>query len=191
LLAVQNAIADECLACDEGGYRELDLTFVRHRRRRGGGRPTTAATAASKGDENATTAVRWAARDVVWTGGNMMALNASSSHSPSSDADEYGNVKFEPRRLVEGDGAAAIASRYFPAMAKRLRIRNVLSGDGDSSTSSSSSSSVFGGKRSPEDEAYGAPMVIIGDMEVVAPVSFVRMRRGVSRANDDDDGLWE
>ena len=138
----------------------------------------------------------------------MMALNASTPSPSYDDCDDYDDVKFVPRRLLEGDGAAAIASRYFPAMAKRLRIRDVILGDGDddgvlrssasSSSSSSSSSSVVGGKRirsAAEDEGGGAPMVIIGDMEVVAPLSFVRMRpgglAGGDDRDDDDDGLWE
>ena len=31
LLATQNTIIDECLTCSEGGYRELDLTFIRQK----------------------------------------------------------------------------------------------------------------------------------------------------------------
>ncbi len=126
---------------------------------------------------------------------------SSSSYGVVDDFDDEG-VRFEPSRLVEGNETMAIASRYFPAMAERLRILcDVMVGDGDvvlRSSSSTASPSLLGNKRSrdaEEDAGENTPMVIIGDMEVVAPVSFVRMRRAESLCDvdDDDDGddLWD
>ena len=185
ILATQNALVDECLACEEGGYRELDLTFVRRKTRR--------TRREVVGENNKTTTARWAACDIVWTGGNMMTLNASLH---AGDCDDEDDVKFEPRKLVEGDAAMSIATRYFPEMTKRLRIHNVLSCDNESllSSSSSLSSSSAGGKRSrsvdeeEEEEESNVPMVIIGDMQVIAPTSFVRMK-GV--ALDDQNDKWD
>ena len=125
----------------------------------------------------------------------MMTLNASSN---AGDCDDEDDVKFEPRKLVEGVAAMSIASRYFPEMTKRLRIHNALSCDNKSLMPSSSLSSV-GGKRSRNvaeeeekneyEEEYGnVPMVIIGDMQVIAPASFVRMK-GVGL--DDHDNKWD
>ena len=94
----------------------------------------------------------------------------------------------------------SIATRYFPEMTKRLRIHNVLSCDNESLLSSSSSWSSLsstGGKRSrsvdeeeeeEEEEEGNVPMVIIGDMQVIAPTSFVRMK-GV--ALDDHNDKWD
>ena len=96
----------------------------------------------------------------------------------------------------------SIATRYFPEMTKRLRIHNVLSCDNESLLSSSSSSSSASGKRSrsvdeeeeeeeekkKEEEEGNVPMVIIGDMQVIAPTSFVRMK-GV--ALDDHNDKWD
>ena len=81
-------------------------------------------------------------------------------------------------------------------MTKSLRIHNVLSCDNESllSSSSSSLSSSAGGKRSrsvdeeEEEEEGNVPMVIIGDMQVIAPMSFVKMK-GV--ALDDHNDKWD
>ena len=123
----------------------------------------------------------------------MMTLNASLH---AGDCDGEDDVKFEPRKLMEGDAAMSIATRYFPEMTKRLRVHNVLSYDNESLLSSSSSSSSLsaGGKRSrsvdeeEEEEESNVPMVIIGDMQVIAPTSFVRMK-GV--ALDDQNDKWD
>ena len=124
-------------------------------------------------------------------------LNASLH---AGDCDGEDDVKFEPRKLVEGDAAMSIATRNFPEMTKRLRIHNVLSCDNESLLSSSSSWSSLssaGGKRSrsvdeeeeeEEEEEGNVPMVIIGDMQVIAPTSFVRMK-GV--ALDDHNDKWD
>ena len=154
ILATQNALVDECLACEEGGYRELDLTFVRRKTRQ------TRREAAIVGGNNKTTTARWAACDIVWTGGNMMTLNASLH---AGDCDDEDDVKFEPNKLVEGGAAMSIATRYFPEMTNRLRIHNVLSCDNESllSSSSSSLSSSAGGKRSrsvDEEEEGNVPI---------------------------------
>ena len=68
-------------------------------------------------------------------------------------------------------------------MTKRLRIHNVLSCDNESLLSSSSSWSSLssaGGKRSrsvdeeeEEEEEGNVPMVIIGDMQVIARANVV------------------
>jgi len=123
----------------------------------------------------------------------MMTLNASLH---AGDCDGEDDVKFEPRKLMEGDAAMSIATRYFPEMTKRLRVHNVLSYDNESLLSSSSSSSSLsaGGKRSrsvdeeEEEEESNVPMVIIGDMQVIAPTLFVRMK-GV--ALDDQNDKWD
>ena len=128
----------------------------------------------------------------------MMTLNASLH---AGDCDGEDDVKFDPRKLMEGDAAMSIATRYFPEMTKRLRILNVLSCDNESllsSSSSLSSSLSAGGKRSrsvdeeeeeeEEEEESNVPMVIIGDMQVIAPTSFVRMK-GV--ALDDQNDKWD
>ena len=124
----------------------------------------------------------------------MMTLNASLH---AGDCDGEDDVKFDPRKLMEGDAAMSITTRYFPEMTKRLRILNVLSCDNESllsSSSSLSSSLSAGGKRSrsvdeeEEEEESNVPMVIIGDMQVIAPTLFVRMK-GV--ALDDQNDKWD
>ena len=167
LLAVQNEIIDECLTCSEGGYRELDLTFIRNK-------PSPAFSYRKNKEKKK---VRWVAQDVVWTGGNMMNLSSDPYTSPSAASlrvDEPG-VKFEPQKLMEGQRAMDIATKYFPSMVKRLQIHNVTN---DS----------FEGGCLNEDA-----MVLIGDMELVAPASFVRVGRGfvgLHGSNSDDDDLW-
>eukprot|EP00584_Thalassiosira_punctigera_P009217 CAMPEP_0172534334 /NCGR_PEP_ID=MMETSP1067-20121228/6732_1 /TAXON_ID=265564 ORGANISM="Thalassiosira punctigera, Strain Tpunct2005C2" /NCGR_SAMPLE_ID=MMETSP1067 /ASSEMBLY_ACC=CAM_ASM_000444 /LENGTH=323 /DNA_ID=CAMNT_0013319111 /DNA_START=69 /DNA_END=1037 /DNA_ORIENTATION=- len=161
LLAVQNEIVDECLTCSEGGYRELDLTFIRKK-----------TNAWSRKEKK----VRWAAHDVVWNGGNMMALSTDPYCSPYSPLSNEGpGVKFEPQKLMEGERAMEVAEKYFPSMAKRLRIHDVTNGGGESEATSLEA------------------MVIIGDLEVVAPASFVNVRRVIASHLDgssDVDGLW-
>lgn len=107
----------------------------------------------------------------------MMTLNASSY---AGDCDDEDDVKFEPRKLVEGDAAMSIATRYFPEMTKRMRIHNVLFCDNESLLSSSSSAGGKWSRSMDEEEDKGnVPMVIIGDMQVIAPASFIRMKRVV------------
>lgn len=160
LLAVQKEILGECLCCADGGYRQLDITFIRQQK-----------TGAFSRKEKK---VRWVARDVLWTGGNMMALSTDLYNLPGSSlSTEEPGVKFEPRKLMEGERAMRVAAKCFPAMTKRLRIHNVTNEEGDESTDSEA-------------------MVIFGDMEVVAPTSFVKTRGAVASlgSDDTDDELW-
>ncbi|KAL9186454.1 hypothetical protein ACHAXT_005692 [Thalassiosira profunda] len=159
LLAVQNEVVDECLTCAEGGYREMDLTFIRPK----GG-------FANRGKK-----VRWVANDLVWTGGNMMSLS-TDPYSPILSAEEPG-VKFEPQKLMEGERAMEMAKKYFPSICKRMRISDAMNSD----------------SMNDLDEKEDA-MVVVGNMEVVAPASFARTRRvGFAFGNgaSDDDGLWD
>ncbi len=94
LLGVQNVVIDECLRCSEGGYRELDLTFIRH------------TTSMKSGEKKAT---RWTANNVVWTGGDMMRLSTDDT-----------GVKFEPTSLMGGTRARDIGLKYFPSLLKLL-----------------------------------------------------------------------
>lgn len=105
----------------------------------------------------------------------MMALSTEHPYSYSLPRDEPG-MNFEPRRLMEGERAMEVAAKYFPSMTKRLRIRNVMTNDNDEEEESEMNDS----------EA----MVIIGDMEVVAPSSFVKLRNSYGDDSSDDDGLW-
>eukprot|EP00985_Skeletonema_marinoi_P012660 scaffold6157_cov137-Skeletonema_marinoi.AAC.1 len=179
LLAVQNAIEDECLLDDCGGYRELDLTIIRnkptnHYRL---SRPSAAATTvASNTNSNK---LRWVIDNVEWTGGDMMRLSTDpyslSSAAASLPMDENG-VKFEPKTLMEGDKAMYVASKYFPSLVKRLQIHNLMNEEGtDTATSSSSCDDV---------------MVIVGDMSIVAPKSFVSPQSISMTGDSDEDGLW-
>lgn len=177
LLAVQNAIDDECLLDDCGGYRELDLTIIRnkpntHYRL---SRPSSAASASNNNK------LRWTVENVEWTGGDMMRLSTDpyslSSSAASLPMDENG-VKFEPKTLMEGDKAMAIASKYFPSMVKRLQIHNLMNDEGEESASSSTFCDDI--------------LVIIGDMSIVAPKSFVRPQSiaFAGTGDSDEDGLW-
>jgi len=100
---------------------------------------------------------------------------------------EEPGAKFEPRRLMDGRKARGVAEKYFPEMVKRLRIRDVMMMDEDGG----------GGEDDDDDDNDAATnseaMVIIGDMEVVAPTSFVKTRSGVGSCGNDseDDGLWD
>eukprot|EP00573_Skeletonema_grethae_P007919 CAMPEP_0201700522 /NCGR_PEP_ID=MMETSP0578-20130828/28836_1 /ASSEMBLY_ACC=CAM_ASM_000663 /TAXON_ID=267565 /ORGANISM="Skeletonema grethea, Strain CCMP 1804" /LENGTH=360 /DNA_ID=CAMNT_0048187591 /DNA_START=48 /DNA_END=1130 /DNA_ORIENTATION=- len=179
LLAVQNAIEDECLLDDCGGYRELDLTIIRNKPNNHYrlSRPSSSA-AASNNNNNK---LRWVVENVEWTGGDMMRLSTDpyslSSPAASLPKDENG-VKFEPKTLMEGKKAMTIASKYFPSLVKRLQIHNLMNEEGEESTSSSSSC----------DDV----MVIVGDMSIVAPKSFVRPQ-SIAMAgpgDSDEDGLW-
>lgn len=181
LLAVQNAIEDECLLDDCGGYRELDLTIIRNKPNYQYrlSRPSPSSAAASSSSNN--NKLRWVVENVEWTGGDMMRLSTdpyalSSSAAASLPMDENG-VKFEPKTLMEGEKAMTIASKYFPSLVKRLQIHNLMNDEGEESTSSSSCDDI---------------LVIIGDMSIVAPKSFVRPQ-SVSLAgtgDSDEDGLW-
>lgn len=101
-----------------------------------------------------------------------MMMLSTDPYAPSLSSEEPG-VKFEPQKMMEGDGAMEVAEKYFPSMVKRLRIHNVTNDESETN--------------------HSDVMVLIGDMEVVAPVSFVKMRN--VRAyhggdSSDDDGLW-
>ena len=159
---------DDCLLCPDGGYRILDLTFIRK------------SPPVNQTRKNNQYRRRWTAHDLVWTGGNMMALATedyslplSSSSSSSkmkkkevnrNDDSAHPFVNFEPSKLVEGKLALELASKYFPQMVRRLQVLDIME-DGN-------------GGRSLHDI-----MVLIGQMQVSAPAAFVASppRRG----NDD------
>ncbi|KAL3778133.1 hypothetical protein ACHAWO_008085 [Cyclotella atomus] len=148
LLGVQKHVQDECLRCSEGGYRELDLTFIRH--------INTGIGARKK-------AIRWNATDLTWTGGDMMRLSSDYALRDSETG-----VKFEPTTMIDGDKALDIGRKYFS------KLMNQLSSD----------------KSSEEYELD--TLVVIGSMEAVLPVDFVRRGAGCNLKNDeeDNDGLW-
>ena len=225
LLATQNTIIDECLTCSEGGYRELDLTFIRQKpvtkprtfyRMSGTSRSNNSNDNDNDIMENKKKKkkkkVRWVANDVIWTGGNMMTLssdpysanNLYNNSGVSMSMNEPG-VKFDPQTLMEGKKAMAVAEKYFPSMVKRLRIHNALvNTNNDFDDGEDNSEEIGTGLAGVWGEDNDA-MVLIGDMEVVAPMSFVRMGNnndkvrfasasGRNDSDDDDDsdedGLW-
>ena len=181
LLATQNVVVDECLTCSEGGYRELDITFIQQRKKQSSNYASMRSS--NNGTSNNKKKVRWTSQDVVWTGGNMMMLSTDpyTSSTTSISIDEPG-VKFDTQKLMEGEKAIEVATKYFPSMVKRLQIHNVTNDNDDEST----------------DKMMDDAMILIGDMEVVAPVGFVNCNRArVGFANrfsrddsSDDDGLW-
>jgi len=179
LLATQNVVVDECLTCSEGGYRELDITFIQQKQQSS----SSSYARSNNGSSNNKKKVRWVSQDVVWTGGNMMMLSTDpyTSSTTSISTDEPG-MKFDTQKLMEGEKAIEVATKYFPSMVKRLQIHNVTNDNDDEST----------------DKMMDDAMILIGDMEVVAPVSFVNCNRRVGFArrlgsrddSSDDDGLW-
>ena len=99
LLGVQKHVQDECLRCEEGGYRELDLTFIRHTNYRVGKKKT----------------LRWKVDRLTWTGGDMMRLSSDYTLS-----DNQTGVKFESRTLLNGRRAFEMGKKYFPKLVNRL-----------------------------------------------------------------------
>ena len=179
LLATQNDIIDECLTCSEGGYRELDLTFIRTKKQQ---QSTMMRMSSSSNKRGKDKKVRWVSQDVIWTGGNMMNLTTDpySSSTTTTISNTEPGIKFETQKLMEGTKAMDIASKYFPSMVKRLEIHNVTN------------ASSF-------EEKSSDAMVLIGDMEVVVPVSFAKLgnntnnvgfARRLGEESSDDDGLW-
>ena len=151
LLAQQKLVVDECLRCEEGGYRELDLTLIRHVASPFTGKKKT---------------VRWVAEDLQWTGGDMMRL-ATDSMMSSLREDQTG-CKFEPATLMGGKKAMDVATKYFPSLVRQLTDGN-------------------------DDIDLSDALVVIGDMEVVAPASFVskgKRNSPIASNASDDDGLW-
>jgi len=149
---------DDCLLCPDGGYRILDLTFLRRAGKNG----------KDVSEVKEKYRRRWTARDLVWTGGNMMALTTEDYSLPlsssmsrknnnngSADHDQVPFVNFEPCKLVEGKPAIELAAKYFPLLVRRLQVRDIIE-DG------------IGSDRSLEDA-----MVLIGKMQASAPASFV------------------
>lgn len=100
LLGVQKHVQDECLRCSEGGYRELDITFIRH--------INTGVGAKKK-------AIRWKREDLTWTGGDMMRLSSDYALRDSETG-----VKFEPNMLIDGPKALDIGRKYFPKLIREL-----------------------------------------------------------------------
>jgi hypothetical protein len=135
----------------------------------------------SSSDKKKDKKVRWVSNDVIWTGGNMMMLTSDpySSSSTTSISNTEPGVKFETLKLMEGTKAMDIASKYFPSMVKRLEIHDVTN---------------------ESYEKASDAMVLIGDMEVVVPVSFAKLGNNNSNVgfarrlggddSSDDDGLW-
>ena len=179
LLATQNVVVDECLTCSEGGYRELDITFIQQKKKQSS---NYASMRSNNGSSNNKKKVRWVSQDVVWTGGNMMMLSTDPYTSTTSISTDEPGVKFDTHKLMEGEKAIEVATKYFPSMVKRLQIHNVTNDNDDELT----------------DKMMDDAMILIGDMEVVAPVSFVNCNRRVGFArrlgngddSSDDDGLW-
>lgn len=102
-------------------------------------------------------------------------LSSSAAPLPMNE----NGVKFEPKTLMEGDKALVVASKYFPSMVKRLQIHNLMNDEGVETASSSVS-------------CCDDIMVIIGDMSIVAPKSFVRPQSSslTGTGDSDEDGLW-
>lgn len=170
LLAVQNAVEDECLLDDCGGYRELDLTIIRNK-------PTSSRNIGNRNANSNSNKLRWVINDIDWTGGNMMRLTSDPYSGLATLPMDENGMAFDPKTLLEGDKAIQFASKYFPSLVKRLQIQNLMNEEG---TGASSSSTSF-------DDA----MVIIGDMTIVASQSFVHPQHvAMTGADSDDDGLW-
>ncbi len=78
--------------------------------------------------------------------------NGNASH------DQAPWVNFEPSKLIQGKFAMSLASKYFPQLVRRLQVRDIME-DG-----------IAG--RSLDDA-----MILIGNMHVSAPASFVTYDR--------------
>lgn len=80
--------------------------------------------------------------------------------------DNETGVKFEPNMLIDGPKALEIGRKYFPKLTNQL----------------------LDGQNKEDVEA----LVVIGTMEVVLPVEFVRKGNGIKMnvKNEDDDVLW-
>lgn len=169
LLAVQNAVEDECLLDDCGGYRELDLTIIRNK-------PPSSRNIVGRNTNNSNSnKLRWVINDIDWTGGNMMRLTTDPYSGLTTLPMDENGMSFDPKTLLEGDKAIQFASKYFPSLVKRLRIQNLMNEEGTGASSSTT------------DDA----MVIIGDMTIVASQSFVHPQHvTISGADSDEDGLW-
>ncbi len=168
LLAVQNAVEDECLLDDCGGYRELDLTIIRNK-------PASSRNIVGRNANTNSNKLRWVISDIDWTGGNMMRLTTDPYSGLATLPMDENGMAFDPKTLLEGDKAIQFASKYFPSLVKRLQIQNLMNEEGTGASSSTT------------DDA----MVIIGDMTIVASQSFVHPQHVTMTGVDtDEDGLW-
>ena len=143
LLGIQKHVQDECLRCSEGGYREVDLTFIRH---------------AGIGVDGQKKAIRWKQRELTWTGGDMMRLSSDYALRESETG-----VRFDPCTLIDGLKALEIGRKYFPNLMNELI--------------------------SSQEETEIEALIVIGKMEVVLPMEFVR-KGSETNSHDDNDGLW-
>ena len=108
----------------------------------------------------------------------MMRLTSDPYSGMTSLPMDENGLAFDPKTLLEGDKAMQFASKYFPSLVKRLQIHNLMNEEGTAGTTSSS--------------AHNEVMVIIGDMSIVAPKSFIRPQRvTMTGVHSDDDGLWD
>lgn len=159
--------ADDCLLCPDGGYRILDMTFLRQSENIQGVSKEGGRTDNKQPLPQFQFRRRWTVRDLIWTGGNMMALATEDYSLPlptssmlnkkiSLNHDTVPCVNFEPFKLLEGNPAIELASKYFPQLVRRLQVRDIIE-DGDGI-----------GARSLDHA-----MVLIGDMQVSGPASFV------------------
>ena len=96
LLATQQEL-DDCLACADGGYRQIKLTLYEP-----GGRGRTKSGPNREGPNQIA--------NIDWTGGDMMRL----SH-------EEGFVTMETDRLFVGNSALPYLSKYFTRLVDQLR----------------------------------------------------------------------
>ena len=98
LLATQNVVVDECLMCSEGGYRELDLTFIRTKKQSSTHSSSawlSSSSSSSYNNKKKGKKVRWVEQDVVWTGGNMMMLSSDPYTQSLPLSDHEPGVKFQ------------------------------------------------------------------------------------------------
>ena len=108
LLATQRPV-DDCLACQQGGYRVVDLEVHYNRPCRPSISSSSSSPGSGKQDSNSTPAPTTTAtteevfQGIEWTGGDMMHL--SSPH-----------VTLQPQRLATGPVAAAMARQVFGTM---------------------------------------------------------------------------
>lgn len=95
MLAVQEEL-DECLACDDGGYRRVSLTVY----------PSTATNFKKEGLHQRKS---YKVEGVDWTGGDMMSL-----YHPQ-------HVDMEGQRVLTGTKTLPIIEKYFQGLVRRLQ----------------------------------------------------------------------
>ena len=187
LLAVNRMDVDECLQCQDGGYREIDLMIVSSRTNKKNRRTTVAASSNSSNSNGTGTGTIVQRRNggeeqkklqverVVCTGGDMICMKSEDTA-----------VSFDAERVITGVKVVPLVERYFKSLLKSAR----KVGAGAQNDDDEEEEKKDDMRETSVLELLPHCAVVIGTMELNVPQSFLSDNKDSSSDKENDDDGW-